>query len=137
MRSCELYPNYGEVTVSLCSSTDLGPSSMQSQETARKFHCFLFSHILRAEVELKPKNPNGKADGYFVVLVKGNGLDVDYDAMKEAMSLENYRRSIEEDIVVTKNYVDFQRRKVTENCCFESSSRSLTTVSVPKQTQLW
>ena len=106
MRSCELYPNYGEVTVSLCSSTDLGPSSMQSQETARKFHCFLFSHILRAEVELKPKNPNGKADGYFVVLVKGNGLDVDYDAMKEAMSLENYRRSIEEDIVVTKNYVD-------------------------------
>ena len=79
---------------------------MQRQETARKFHCFLFSHILRAEVELKPKNPNGKADGYFVVLVTGNGLDVDYDAMKEAMSLENYRRSIEEDMVVTKNYVD-------------------------------
>ena len=121
MRSFNLYPNYGEVTVSLCSSTALGffaPSSMQNQETARKFHCFLFGHVLRAEVELKPKKLNGKADGYFVVLVKESGLDVDYDAMKEAMQLENsyYRRSIEEDMVVTKNYGDpkerFQRNAV-------------------------
>lgn len=111
MRSFKLYPNYGEVTVSLCSSTALrffAPSSKQNLETARKFHCFLFSHILRAEVELNPKSPDGKGDGYFVVLVKRSGLDVDYDAMTEAMRLENscYRRSIEEDMVVTKNYVD-------------------------------
>ncbi|KAK2567376.1 Endoribonuclease Dicer [Acropora cervicornis] len=111
VRSFKLYPNYGEVTVSLCSSTALrffAPFSKQNLETARKFHCFLFSHILRAEVELNPKNPDGKGDGYFVVLVKRSGLDVDYDAMTEAMRLEKscYRRSIEEDMVVTKNYVD-------------------------------
>ena len=113
MRSFKLYPNYGEVTVSLCSirSTAFAPVSMQNQETARKFHCFLFSHILRAEVELKAKKPNGKADGYLVVLVKESGLDVDYDAMKEAMRLENscYRRSIKEDMVVTMNYVEPQQ----------------------------
>ena len=115
MRSFKLYPNYGEVTVSLCSSFALrifAPSSMQNHETARKFHCFLFSHILRAEVEMKPKNQDGKADGYFVVLVKKSGLDVDYDAMKDAMRLENScdRGSIEEDMVVTRNDVDPQQK---------------------------
>ena len=92
----------------------LAPSSMQNQETVRKFHCFLFSHILRAEVEIKPKNPDGEADGYFVVLVKKNGRDVDYGAMKEAMGLLNprYGRSIEEDMVVTRNDQDSQQSKL-------------------------
>ena len=116
MRSFKLYPNYGEVTVSLCSSTALrvcAPSSMQNQETARKFHCFLFSHILREEVEIKP-NPDGEADGYFVVLVKKSGRDVDYGAMKEAMGLVNpcYTRSVEEDMVVTRNDQDLQQSKL-------------------------
>ncbi|XP_015776860.1 PREDICTED: endoribonuclease Dicer-like [Acropora digitifera] len=117
VRSFKLYPNYGEVTVSLCSSTALrvfAPSSMENQETARKFHCFLFSHILREEVEIKPKNPDGEADGYFVVLVKKSGRDVDYGAMKEAMGLVNprYTRSVEEDMVVTRNDQDFQQSKL-------------------------
>ncbi|XP_044163480.1 LOW QUALITY PROTEIN: endoribonuclease Dicer-like [Acropora millepora] len=117
VRSFKLYPNYGEVTVSLCSSTALrfmAPSSMQNQETARKFHCFLFSHILREEVEIKPKNPDGEADGYFIVLVKKSGRDVDYGAMKEAMGLVNprYTRSVEEDMVVTRNDQDFQESKL-------------------------
>ena len=72
-------------------------------------------------MEFKPRRADGKADGYFVVLVKDPGYDVDYGSMKDALQLEtSLARScnqstrnalIEEDLVVTKNYMDSQPRR--------------------------
>jgi len=77
-------------------------------ETVQKFHCFLFSHILRKPVELKAKKEGGKGDGYFIVLVKNTGRELDYQGMNDA-----YEGcvTIGEDTVVTKNYVDPQQRR--------------------------
>lgn len=68
----------------------------------------MFSHILGKPVELKAKHGGGNGDGYFIVLVKNTGCEVDYQGMKDA-----YERcvTIGEDIVVTKNYVDPQQRR--------------------------
>ena len=119
MRSFKLYPDYGEVTVSLSSHT----SQLRAKrlEIVQNFHCFLFRHILRTPVEFKPRHADGSADGYFVVLVKDTGCDVDYGSMKDAMQLEtSLARSckqstrnalIEEESVVTKNYMDSQPRR--------------------------
>ena len=119
MRSFKLYPDYGEVTVSLSSHSS--PQRAKHLEIVQQFHCFLFSHIFRAPVELKPKDADGKVDGYFVVLVKDTGCDVDYDRMKDSLQLEaslarlcnQSTRStlIKEDLVVTKNYMDSQLRR--------------------------
>ena len=77
-------------------------------ETVQKFDCFLFSHILRKPVELKAKNEGGKGDGYFIVLVKNTGRELDYQGMNDA-----YEGcvTIGEDTIVTKNYVDPQQRR--------------------------
>lgn len=115
VRSFKLYPNYGEITVSLRSSSLLTSHRFTKQhlETIQRFHCFLFMHILRGPVEFKPTNTDGSADGYFVVLVKQTGREVDYDGMKAALRLEAFSREtppIEEDMVVTRNEPDFQQR---------------------------
>ena len=119
VRSFKLYPDYGEVTVSL--SRHSSPLRAKHLEIVQNFHCFLFSHILRTPVEFKPRHADGRADGYFVVLVKDTGCDVDYGSMKDALQLEtSLARScnqstrnalIEEDLVVTKNYMDSQPRR--------------------------
>ena len=122
MRPFKLYPDYGEVTVSLkCHKSQLHPTlTRRDLTTVQKFHCFLFSHVLRERVELKPKHEDGSADGYFVVLVKSGGRLVDCDLMEDAMRLEaSLARScdqssrnelIREDMVVTKNYMDSRQR---------------------------
>ena len=58
-------------------------------------------------MELKAKHEGGKGDGYFIVLVKNTGGELDYQGMKDA-----YEGcvTIREDIVVTKNYLDPQQR---------------------------
>lgn len=78
-------------------------------ETVKKFHCFLFSHILRKLVELKAKHEGGKGDGYFIVLVKNSGRELDYQGMKDVYE-RCVNHAIGEDSVVTKNYVDPQQR---------------------------
>ena len=113
VRSFKLYPNYGEVTVSLrCQRSPLRVNNTK-QELAiiREFHCFLFSQVLRVPVELKPES----TDGYFIVLLTNSGRSVDLDLMKDELrlgtSLVHARQktrgkaSIEADSVVTKNYV--------------------------------
>ena len=59
-------------------------------------------------MELKAKHEGGKGDGYFIVLVKNTGGELDYQGMKDA-----YEGcvTIREDIVVTKNYLDPQQRR--------------------------
>lgn len=59
-------------------------------------------------MELKAKHGGGNGDGYFIVLVKNTGCELDYQGMKDA-----YEKcvTIGEDIVVTKNYVDPQQRR--------------------------
>ena len=122
MRPFKLYPDYGEVTVSMkCHKSPLHPTlTRRDLSTVQKFHCFLFSHVLREHVELKPKHEDGSADGYFVVLVGGEGRLVDCELMEDAMRLEaSLARScdqssrnelIREDMVVTKNYMDSRQR---------------------------
>lgn len=59
-------------------------------------------------MELKAKHEGGNGDGYFIVLAKNTGRELDYKGMKDA-----YERcaTIGEDILVTKNYVDPQQRR--------------------------
>ena len=129
MRPFQLYPDYGEVTVSLkCHNSQLHPTlTRRDLSTVQKFHCFLFSHVLREPVELKPKNKDGSADGYFVVLVKSGGRLVDCDLMEDALRLEaSLARScdqssrielIRDDMVVTKNYMDSRQRFAVVKVC--------------------
>ena len=107
VRSFKLYPDYGEVTV--CLSSHSSPLRAKHLGIVQRFHLFLFSHILQTPVEFKARHTDGRADGYFVVLVKNTGYDVDYDSMKNALRLETAR--IEEDGVVTKNYMDSQWKR--------------------------
>ena len=107
MRSFKLYPDYGEVTVSLSSHSS--PLRAKHLGIVQRFHLFLFSHILQTPVLFKARHTDGRADGYFVVLVKDTGYDVDYDSMKNALRLET--APIEEDVVVVKNYMDSQRKR--------------------------
>ncbi|XP_068760261.1 endoribonuclease Dicer-like isoform X2 [Montipora capricornis] len=107
VRSFKLYPDYGEVTVSLSSHSS--PLGAKHLGIVQRFHLFLFSHILQTPVEFKARHTDGRADGYFVVLVKDTGYEVDYDSMKNALRWET--APIEEDVVVAKNYMDSQRKR--------------------------
>jgi len=113
VRSFKLYPDFGEVTVSL--SCEESPVQLAKNEVdfaiVRKFHCHLFTHVLHVPVEIKPEN----ADGYFIVLVKGgDGQKIDFDGMRDQLLLEpslaspskRLRRdaAMEKDVVVTKHY---------------------------------
>ena len=105
-RSFKLYPDYGEVTVSLSSEESPTPlaKKVEDFDTVRKFHCHLFSHVLRDPVEMKPES----ADGYFIVLVKGKGgKRIDFDRMREELERNV---AIEKDVVVRKNYVKDRQR---------------------------
>ena len=59
-------------------------------------------------MELKAKREGGNGDGYFIVLVKNTGRELDYQGMEGA-----FERcvTIGEDMVVTKNYVDPRHRR--------------------------
>ena len=118
MRSFKLFPDYGEVTVSL--SCEESPRQLAKNEvdfdTVRKFHCHLFTHVLRVPVEIKPES----ADGYFIVLLKRDGQRIAFDRMRDELLFEpslarlskRLRRdvAIEEDLLVTKNYGDDRQR---------------------------
>ncbi|XP_068738102.1 endoribonuclease Dicer-like [Montipora capricornis] len=107
VRPFKLYPDYGEVTVSLSSHSS--PLRAKDLEIVQHFHLFLFRHILQTPVEFKARHTDGEADGYFVVLVKDTGYDVDYDSMKDALHFETAPNK--EDVVVTKNYMYSQQRR--------------------------
>ena len=115
MRSFKLYPNYGEVTVSLkCEKSPLRISvQKQDLDTVRQFHWFLFSEVLHFPVEIKPES----ADGYFIVLVKeSNRRSVDFERMREELCFARLSKRtrgnapIEEDMVVKKNYTESRQR---------------------------
>ena len=64
-------------------------------------------------VELRTTGSDGSTDGYFVVLMKPNGCEVDYDSMRHALTMQtSLERStgelskIVEDMVVSQNYTD-------------------------------
>ena len=115
MRSFKLYPDYGEVTVSLRCQKSALPMSVNKQDlaTVRQFHCLLFSQVLRAPVEIQPES----AGGYFIVLVKEkSGGGVDFDRMKEELRFARPSKQtrgnapIEEDTVVAKKYAESRQR---------------------------
>ena len=119
MRSFKLYPDYGEVTVTIkCHKEPLrGRTTPQDLEIVQKFHCVLFSQVLREFVNFKPKGSDGSTDGYFVVLMKPNGFDVDYDSMRHALTRQTSLRpltgetcKIDVDMVVSKNYVESRQK---------------------------
>ena len=111
----KLYSDFGEVTVTIkCHKSPLGAGiARQDLKTIEQFHCFLFSQVLCEPVKFRPKGVNGSTDGYFVVLTKSNGFDVDYDSMRHALTRQtSLERStgefnrIDVDMVVSKNYMD-------------------------------
>ena len=119
MRSFKLYPDYGEVTVTIkCHKSPLRTRiARQDLTTIKKFHCFLFSHVLGEPVEFRPKGSDGSKDGYFVVLMKPNGCEVDYDSMRHALTRQtSLERStgessrIEVDMVVSQNYLESRQK---------------------------
>ena len=119
MRSFKLYPDYGEVTVTIkCHKEPLrAMTTPQDLEIVQKFHCVLFSQVLRESVNFKPKGSDGSTDGYFVVLMKPNGYDVDYDSMRHALTrqtslklLTGETSKIDVDMVVSKNYVESRQK---------------------------
>ena len=119
MRSFKLYPDYGEVTVTIkCHKSPLRTRiARQDLTTIKKFHCFLFSQVLREPVEFRPKGSDGSTDGYFVILMKPNGCEVDYDSMRHALKRQtSLERStgessrIEVDMVVSQNYLESRQK---------------------------
>ena len=119
MRSFKLYPDYGEVTVTIkCHKAPLRTRmTRQGLKIVQNFHCFLFSQALRESVKFKPKGSDGSSDGYFVVLMKPNGYDVDYDSMRHALTrqtslklLTGETSKIDVDMVVSKNYVESRQK---------------------------
>ena len=119
MRSFKLYPDYGEVTVTIkCRKSPLRTRiARQDLTTITKFHCLLFSQVLREPVEFRPKGSDGSKDGYLVVLMKPNGCEVDYDSMRHALTRQtSLERStgessrIEVDMVVSQNYLESRQK---------------------------
>ena len=119
MRSFKLYPDYGEVTVTIkCHKSPLRTRiARQDLTTITKFHCLLFSQVLREPVEFRPRGSDGSKDGYLVVLMKPNGCEVDYDSMRHALTRQtSLERStgessrIEVDMVVSRNYLESRQK---------------------------
>ena len=119
VRSFKLYPDYGEVTVTIkCHKSPLRTRiARQDLTTVTKFHCLLFSQVLREPVEFRPKGSDGSKDGYLVVLMKPNGCEVDYDSMRHALTRQtSLERStgessrIEVDMVVSQNYLESRQK---------------------------
>ncbi|CAH3192487.1 unnamed protein product, partial [Porites evermanni] len=119
LRSFKLYPDYGEVRITLkCHKSLLNaPIARQDLKTVQKFHCFLFSQVLCEPVELRPKGSDGSTDGYFVVLTKSDGFDVDYDSMRHTLTRQTSQEwstgessKIDVDMVVSKNYTESRQK---------------------------
>ena len=119
LRSFKLYPDYGEVRIILkCHKSLLNaPIARQDLKTVKKFHCFLFSQVLCEPVELRPKGSDGSTDGYFVVLTKSDGFDVDYDSMRHTLTRQTSQEwstgessKIDVDMVVSKNYTESRQK---------------------------
>ncbi|XP_073247902.1 endoribonuclease Dicer-like isoform X3 [Porites lutea] len=133
VRSFKLYPDYGEVTVTIkCHKAPLrARMTQQDLEIAQKFHCFLFSQALRESVRFKPKGSDGSTDGYFVVLLKPNGYDVDYDSMRHALTRQTSLKlltgetcKIDVDMVVSKNYTESRQKFAVLNVRHDRSPMS-------------
>ena len=133
MRSFKLYPDYGEVTVTIKShkAPQRARMTQQDLEIVQKFHCFLFSQALRESVKFKPKGPDGSTDGYFVVLLKTNGCDVDYNSMRHALTwqssltrLTSETSKIDVDMVVSKNYMESRQKFAVLNVRHDRSPMS-------------
>ena len=133
MRSFKLYPDYGEVTVTIkCHKAPLRTRmTRQGLKIVQNFHCFLFSQALRESVKFKPKGSDGSSDGYFVVLMKPNGYDVDYDSMRHALTRQTSLRpltgetfKIDVDMVVSKNYMESRQKFAVLNVCHDRSPMS-------------
>ena len=93
------------------------PIARQDLKTVKKFHCFLFSQVLCEPVELRPKGSDGSTDGYFVVLTKSDGFDVDYDSMRHTLTRQTSQEwstgessKIDVDMVVSKNYTESRQK---------------------------
>ena len=93
------------------------PIARQDLKTVQKFHCFLFSQVLCEPVELRPKGSDGSTDGYFVVLTKSDGFDVDYDSMRHTLTRQTSQEwstgessKIDVDMVVSKNYTESRQK---------------------------
>ena len=133
MRSFKLYPDYGEVTLTIkCHKSPLRTRiARQDLTTITKFHCLLFSQVLREPVEFRPKGSDGSKDGYLVVLMKPNGCEVDYDSMRHALTRQtSLERStgessrIDVDMVVSKNYMESRQKFAVLNVCHDRSPMS-------------
>ena len=103
----------------------------QDLKTVQKFHCFLFSQVLCEPVELRPKGSDGSTDGYFVVLMKSNGCDVDYDSMCHALTRHTSQQwstgessKIDVDMVVSKNYMEPRQKFAVLRVRHDSSPAS-------------
>ena len=103
----------------------------QDLKTVQKFHCFLFSQVLCEPVELRPKGSDGSTDGYFVVLMKSNGCDVDYDSMCHALTRQTSQEwstdessKIDIDMVVSKNYMESRQKFAVLRVRHDSSPAS-------------
>ena len=77
----------------------------------------MFSQVLCEPVELRPIGSDGSTDGYFVVLMKSNGCDVDYDSMCHALTRHTSQQwstgessKIDVDMVVSKNYMESRQK---------------------------
>ena len=81
-------------------------------------------------MEFKANGSDGSMDGYFVVLVKNTGRDVDYERMRDAATLAPFSDqsskslTIEADMVVTKNYTDSRQRFAVSNVRHDVSPTS-------------
>ena len=87
----------------------------QELKILRKFHLFLFSHVLRSPVEFTP----GSVDGYFIVMLKASGRSIDFDRMREELSRSPKQSRVNQPIVVdsavTKNYVESPQKYAVLN----------------------
>ncbi|CAH3040736.1 unnamed protein product [Porites lobata] len=103
----------------------------QGLKIVQNFHCFLFSQALRESVKFKPTGSDGSSDGYFVVLMKPNGYDVDYDSMRHALTRQTSLRpltgetcKIDVDMVVSKNYMESRQKFAVLNVSHDRSPMS-------------
>ena len=107
VRRFQLFPDYGEVTVSLDTPKPL--DAAVHLDTCQRFHCLLFSHVLRVPLEVDPVS----SDGCLIVLVTAT-CSVDTIRMKELVELAKTSRDndeVNDDEVVMKCYDDSRRLK--------------------------
>ena len=91
----------------------------------------MFSQVLCEPVKLRPKGSDGSTDGYFVVLMKSNGCDVDYDSMCHALTRHTSQQwstgessKIDVDMVVSKNYMEPRQKFAVLRVRHDSSPAS-------------